>query len=71
MCALHHFFVQQYGWYVNEFVPGAELWNAPTATEMLKEKVSSHVQELVKKEIYMDANHKSKSSLSLQQLPLW
>ena len=33
--ALHRFFVQQHGWYVNGFDPEGELWNATTATEML------------------------------------
>ena len=33
--ALHPFFVQQHGRYVNGFDPEGEPWNATTVTEML------------------------------------
>ena len=49
--ALHRFFVQQQGRHVNGFDPEGELWNATTATEMLKERVPLHVQELVGKNL--------------------
>ena len=41
-----------HGWYVNGFDPEGELWKATTATEMLQERVPSHVQELVEKDLH-------------------
>ena len=43
--------LDQHGWHVNGFDPEGELWNATTATEMLKERVPLHVQELVGKKL--------------------
>ena len=45
--ALHRFFVQQHGWYVNAFEPEGEPWNTAAVKETLKEKIPSHVQKKV------------------------
>lgn len=44
--ALHRLFVQRHGWYVKGLEPAGESWNTSSPAGILKEKVSSYVQNL-------------------------
>ena len=55
--ALHRFFAQPNGWHVNGGDPEDELWNATAATEMPRERVPAHVQEIVKKNLHGRRHH--------------
>jgi len=43
---LHRLFVQRHGWYVKGLEPGGDHWNSSSPAEVLKERVSSYVQEI-------------------------
>jgi len=44
--ALHRLFVQRHGWYVKGLEPGGDHWNSSSPADILKERVSSYVQEI-------------------------
>ena len=44
--ALHRIFVQRHGWYIKGLEPDGDNWNATSPAGVLKDKVSSYVEEL-------------------------
>jgi len=44
--ALHRIFVQRHGWYVKGLEPDGDSWNTTSPAGVLKDKVSSYVEEL-------------------------
>jgi len=44
--ALHRIFVQRHGWYIKGLEPDGDSWNTTSPAGVLKDKVSSYVEEL-------------------------
>ena len=44
--ALHRIFVQRHGWYIKGLEPDGDSWNTTSPAGILKDKVSSYVEEL-------------------------
>ena len=44
--ALHRIFVQRHGWYIKGLEPDGDSWNSTSPTGILKDQVSSYVEEL-------------------------
>lgn len=44
--ALHRIFVQRHGWYIKGLEPDGDSWNTSSVSGVLKDKVSSYVEEL-------------------------
>jgi hypothetical protein len=49
--ALHRVFVQRHGWSIKGLDPAGDSWNSSSPTEVLKDQVSSYIQELFEKRL--------------------
>merc|ERR1719443_1843116 len=45
--ALHRYFVQQHGWFINGMSPDGSGWNRSSTTTPMQERAPAHVQELL------------------------
>merc|ERR1719284_26391 len=59
--ALHRYFVQQHGWFINGMSPDGSGWNGSSTTTPMQERVPTHVQELLER-------HLGSRGLSLREL---
>merc|ERR1719446_1684589 len=59
--ALHRYFVQQYGWFINGMGPDGSGWSNSSTAALLQEKAPAHVQDLLER-------HLGNRGLSLREL---
>jgi len=59
--ALHRYFVQQHGWFINGMSPDGSGWNGSSTTTPMQERAPAHVQELLEQ-------HLGSRGLSLREL---
>merc|ERR1719281_636835 len=59
--ALHRFFVQQHGWFINGMSPDGNGWNGSSTTTPMQERAPAHVQGLLER-------HLGTRGLSLREL---
>merc|ERR1740138_1260736 len=44
--ALHRYFVQQYGWFINGMSPDGSGWNSSSITSLMVDRAPTHIQNL-------------------------
>merc|ERR1719281_1911085 len=49
--ALHRYFVQQHGWFINGMSPDGSGWNGSSTTTPMQERAPAHVQELLERNL--------------------
>merc|ERR1719456_988762 len=59
--ALHRYFVQQHGWFINGMAPDGSGWNSSSTTALMQEQAPAHVQGLLER-------HLGSRGLSLREL---
>jgi len=59
--ALHRYFVQQHGWFINGMAPDGSGWNSSSPTALMQEQAPAHVQDLLE-------GHLGRRGLSLREL---
>merc|ERR1719456_203708 len=59
--ALHRYFVQQHGWFINGMSPDGSGWNRSSTTTPMQERAPAHVQDLLER-------HLGSRGLSLREL---
>merc|ERR1719399_2016294 len=59
--ALHRYFVQQRGWFINGMSPDGSGWNSSSTTTPMQERAPAHVQDLLER-------HLGSRGLSLREL---
>merc|ERR1719281_564036 len=59
--ALHRYFVQQHGWFINGMSPDGRGWNGSSTTAPMQERAPGHVQDLLER-------HLGSRGLSLREL---
>merc|ERR1719375_1130627 len=59
--ALHRYFVQQHGWFINGMSPDGSGWNRSSTTTLMQERAPAHVQALLER-------HLGSRGLSLREL---
>merc|ERR1719163_1578305 len=59
--ALHRYFVQQHGWFINGMSPDGRGWNGSSTTAPMQERAPAHVQDLLER-------HLGHRGLSLREL---
>jgi len=59
--ALHRYFVQQHGWFINGMAPDGSGWNGSSTTALMQEGAPAHVQRLLER-------HLGSRGLSLREL---
>merc|ERR1719265_1426898 len=59
--ALHRYFVQQYGWFINGMSPDGNGWNGSSTRTPMQERAPAHVQDLLER-------HLGSRGLSLREL---
>merc|ERR1719375_1747174 len=49
--ALHRYFVQQHGWFINGMSPDGSGWDNSSTTTLMKERAPAHVQDLLERHL--------------------
>merc|ERR1719164_343554 len=49
--ALHRYFVQQHGWFINGMAPDGNGWNGSSTTTPIQERAPAHVQGLLERHL--------------------
>jgi len=59
--ALHRYFVQQYGWFIDGLGPDGSGWNSSSTTTLMQDRAPAHVQDFLER-------HLGSRGLSLREL---